>query len=122
MFDVRANPFDGRIHISLAGKLEMKEAAVLTDKVLRSARAMPAGFAVVTDIRGLVPVSEDVRLLLQDNMRALAGLGQGPAVRIISAQAQVTANQFQRTSRAAGFTAVEVFSPAEADSYLDRAL
>jgi hypothetical protein len=71
------------------------------------------------DIRELTPVPEDARLLLQENMKAGKTLGLTAEIRIISAQSAVTANQFQRTSRAIGYTAREVNSPYKAECLLD---
>lgn len=120
MFDVRANVFENTLHVQYKGKIDAAEMQAANDKVFRSARSLSAGFAVITDIRELIPVPEDARLLLQENMKAVKSLGLAAEIRITTSQSSVTANQFQRTSRAIGYTATEVGSQIEAERLLDN--
>ena len=120
MYDIRSNIFENRIYIRLKGKLEIEEIKTLSNQAIKDARKLYSGFVKITDIRELAPASEEVRLEIQNMMRALHTMGMGGVIRIVSPQAIVTSNQFQRSSRAAGYLAHEVASPAEAERILDQ--
>lgn len=119
MFDVRANIFENTLLVVFKGKVEPPEMKAAGAKVVSSARCFSSGFAMITDIRDLNPLAEDARLTLQESMQSVRGLGMLAEVRIVSSQGAVTANQFQRTSRAVGYSAKEVGSPMEAERVID---
>ena len=118
--EIRSNIFENRIYILLKGKLDMEEIRRLSIQVIKDGRKLYSGFVKITDIRELAPAPEEVRLEIQNMMRSLHDMGMGGAIRIVSPQGAVTANQFQRTSRAAGYLAHEVSTPAEAERILDQ--
>lgn len=120
MYDIRANSFENHLLILLKGKLELAEANQAAEKIAKAVRSMMPGFTVITDIRELAPAAEDVRQVLLTAMQAMKNAGLGMEVRVVNPQNMVTANQFQRTSRAAGFTAQEVSSVNEAQKIIDQ--
>ena len=119
MFDIRSNSFENRLLICYKGKIEIDEMKAASDKISKSIRGLVPGFTIITDIRELAPLAEGARELLQGSMQMVRTTGLAYEVRIISPAAQITANQFQRTSRAAGYTATEVKTLVEAERVLD---
>jgi len=120
MFDIRVNSFENHLLILLKGKLELAEANQVADKIGKAVKSLVPGFTVVTDIRELAPSAEDARQVLLSAMQAMKNAGLGIEVRVVNQQNMVTANQFQRTSRAAGYTAQEVSSVPEAEKLIDQ--
>lgn len=119
MYDVRMNPFENYITVTVKGKLEINDIQALAVRLLSDVKRLQPGFIVISDISEMAPASEDGRLVIQDAMRALREAGLGQAIRVVAPAMQITANQMQRTSRAAGYTAIEVASVAEAERTLD---
>lgn len=120
MYDVRANTFENHLLILLKGKLELAEAIQASEKIKKVVKGLVPGFTVVTDIRDLAPAAEDVRQVLLTVMQSMKTAGLGIEVRVVNPQNMVTANQLQRTSRAAGYTAQEVGSVTEAEKMIDQ--
>jgi hypothetical protein len=120
MHDIRANILENRLYIMLDGKLDLDSYRLVSEQVIKQARRLVPGYAAITDIRGLAPAPEEVRLAIQETMQALQRLGIGPVIRIVSDGSVVTANQFQRTSRAVGYTAQHAATIGEAERALDQ--
>ncbi|NMC12646.1 MAG: hypothetical protein GYA34_07155 [Chloroflexi bacterium] len=120
MFDVRVNSFENHLLIILQGKFELAEANQASEKIIKAIKSLVPGFTVITDIRELAPATEDVRQVFLNTMQAMKNSGMGLEVRVVNQQNLVTANQFQRTSRAAGYSAQEVNSVPEAQRLIDQ--
>lgn len=120
MFDVRANSFENHLLVILKGKFELVEANQASEKISKAIKGLVPGFTVITDIRELAPATEDVRQVFLNTMQAMKNSGMGLEVRVVNQQNLVTANQFQRTSRAAGYSAQEVNSVPEAQRLIDQ--
>ncbi|MEN6394607.1 MAG: hypothetical protein ABFD53_12440 [Anaerolineaceae bacterium] len=120
MYSIRSNTFENRLLIILKGKIELDEANQISDKIIKSVKSLMPGYTVITDIQEMAPAMEDARQVFLTTMQAMKNAGLGLEVRVINPQNQVTANQFQRTSRAAGYTAQEVNSVSEAERLIDQ--
>jgi len=120
MHEVRCNHIENQLIFTLKGKLDAAEIKTACVLLLSNARKLQPGFIKITDIREMEPAPEEGRLELQNTMRTLIDAGLGAAIRIISDAYVITANQFQRTSRQAGYTAMEVHSLTEAERAIDK--
>jgi hypothetical protein len=120
MLDIRSNFFEHKIIITASGKTDLAEIKTASENILKSAQKLGPGFVVITDIRGFAPAPEEGRLEIQNTLKELLGLGMAGEIRIIDIQNAVTSNQWQRTSRAIGYTAPEVSSLVEAERLIDE--
>lgn len=120
MHEVRSNHIENQLVFTLKGKLDVGEIKSACTLLLSNARKLQPGFIKITDIREMEPAPEEGRLELQTTMKTLIDTGLGAAIRIISDGYIITANQFQRTSRQAGYTALEVHSFTEAERAIDK--
>ncbi len=84
---------------------------------MRAYSSLKPGFTVITDISNLIPLPEEVRAAFQEMMKETLAKGMSKVVRV-PGDAVVTSNQFQRTSRSAGYTAQDVYTVAEAEKLL----
>ncbi|MGB9641091.1 MAG: hypothetical protein ACPL4H_09280 [Anaerolineales bacterium] len=120
MFDVRTNPFENKLLFLAKGKMELSEIKSACQALLKNAQKLQPGFIKISDIHELEVLPEEGRQELQATMKALKEMGLAASIRIISDKNLVTANQFQRTSRSIGYTAMEVHSMIEAERVLDQ--
>jgi hypothetical protein len=120
MYDIRVNSFENHLFILLKGKLELAEATQASEKIIKVIKSLVPGFTVITDIREMAPAAEDARQVFLNAMQNMKNAGLGMEVRVVNSQNMVTANQFQRTSRTAGYTAQEVGSVNEAEKLIDQ--
>lgn len=120
MFDVRINPFENKLLFLAKGKMELNEVKSVCQALLKNAQKLQPGFIKISDIHELEVLPEEGRQELQTTMKSLKEMGLAGAIRIISDKSLVTANQFQRTSRSIGYTAIEVHSMLEAERVLDQ--
>jgi hypothetical protein len=120
MYDVRTNPFENKLLFLAKGKMELPEIQAACQALIKSAQKLQPGFVKISDIHELEVLPEEGRLALQNAMKTLKELGLGAAIRVVSDKNLVTANQFQRTSRSIGYTALEVRSLQEAEHLMDQ--
>lgn len=120
MFDVRTNPFENKLLFIAKGKMELPEVQAACQALIKNAQKLQPGFIKISDIHELEVLSEEGRLEFQNAMKQIKEMGLGSAIRVVSDQYIVTANQFQRTSRSAGYTAMEVKSMQEAERLVDQ--
>jgi hypothetical protein len=120
MLDVRSNFFEHKLFITASGKFDLAEIKAAAINLLRNAQKLGDGFILITDIRNLSPASEEGRLEIQNILKELLGLGMAGEIRIVDKLNAVTTNQWQRTSRAIGYTAPEVNNLLEAEKLLDN--
>ncbi len=120
MFDVRTNFFENKLLFLARGKMDANESRAMCEALMKNARKLQPGFIFISDIHDLEPLPEEGRLELQKTMQALVDAGMGAEIRVISDKAIIAANQFQRTSRAVGYTATEVRTIQEAERLVDQ--
>ncbi|MBN1537042.1 MAG: hypothetical protein JW908_09945 [Anaerolineales bacterium] len=120
MYDIRSNNFENHLSIIIKGKLELAEATQAAEKIDKAVKVLMSGFTVITDIRELVLPAENVRQVLLGAMQVMKNARLGFEMRVVNPQNMVTANRFQRTSRAAGYTAQEVSTINEAEKFIDQ--
>jgi len=118
MFEIHATPQKNRLYVTVRGKMDIAELQAATNKIKEEARRLKSGFGVVSDIQEFIPLTEEVRQAMQNTMKVIRDAGMGHVVRI-STNA-VVANQWQRTSRTAGYEALEAPNQAEAEKILDN--
>ena len=109
-----------RLYVMAEGKMEVDEVKLASADVLRLAKQLKPGFSIISDVSRFMPVTEEGRLVMQGAMKAAKELGMGHAVRIVPSAAQVVANQWQRSSRSAGYVAEQAPTLAEAERLLDE--
>ncbi|HPH94701.1 MAG TPA: hypothetical protein PKW33_09305 [Anaerolineaceae bacterium] len=120
MHEVKVNTNKNRLYLTIKGRYTVPEITEVATLITGEAKKLKANFGIVSDISEFVPASEEVRLIMQDTMKKLKDMGLGHVVRVIKSDAVVAANQWQRTSRAAGYTADQAETVAEADKKLDE--
>ena len=121
MYKTPINIVKNRAYLELRGKLSETDLQTWADDAVVQFRRLKTGFSVVSDILDCEPASEAGRQIIQTLQRAAKEMGMGAVVRITKGANPVTANQWQRSSRAVGYTAQEAASIAEADALLDKA-
>jgi hypothetical protein len=109
-----------RLHITLKGKAEVAELQAWSANLLAEAKKLKPGFTVVSDILECEPTTEEGRLIVQTTQQQAKALGMGQVIRITKGANPITANQWQRSSRSVGYTALEAASVPEADKLLDE--
>lgn len=119
MYQNRTNPGKNRLYVTMKGKLELPEIKTACSDALQKARSIKSGFDTISDISEFIPATEECRLVMQETMKTLKEMGMARVVRIVPASAAVAANQWQRTSRAAGYTADQAPTLEEAEKMLD---
>jgi hypothetical protein len=120
MYKNQANLFKNRLYLTLKGKPDVQELQAWSDNLLGEAKKLKNGFGVISDILESQPTTEEGRQIIQTTQRKAKELGMGNVVRITVGANAVTVNQWQRSSRAIGYAALEAGSVAEADKLLDE--
>jgi methyl-accepting chemotaxis protein len=109
-----------RLYVGLRGCMGASEVRLASAEFIQNARQLRPGFGIISDLSTFVPTSEEGRLELQALQKSLKDLGVGHVVRVVPASAKVGAKQLQRSSQAAGYTAMEAPTAAEAERLLDE--
>ena len=120
MYKNVANVIKNRLYLTLKGKAEVKELQAWSDNLLVEAKKLKAGFGVISDILECQPTTEEGRLIIQTTQLKAKEMGMGNVVRITKGANAITSNQWQRSSRAVGYVALEAGSVDEADKMLDE--
>lgn len=120
MYDNQLNFAKNRMHLMLEGKVEAAELKAWSDDLLSKLKRLKPGFSVISEILNCQPATEEVRQMLVDTQKKVKELGLGNAVRIVSKDNYVTANQWQRSSRSVGYVAMEAESVQAAEKLLDE--
>ena len=120
MYNNQLNFSKNRMHLMLEGKVEAAELKAWSDDLLSKLKRLKPGFSVISEILNCQPATEEVRQMLADTQKKVKELGLGNAVRIVSKDNYVTANQWQRSSRSVGYVAMEAESVQAAEKLLDE--
>ena len=120
MYTNHASVLKNRLYLTLKGKVDVTELRAWSADLLAEARKLKPGFTTVSDILECEPTTEEGRRIVQETQAQAKALGMGHVVRITRGANPVTANQWQRSSRAVGYTASEASSVEEADKLLDE--
>lgn len=120
MYNNQLNFAKNRMHLMLEGKVEAAELKAWSDDLLSKLKRLKPGFSVISEILNCQPATEEVRQMLVDTQKKVKELGLGNAVRIVSKDNYVTANQWQRSSRSVGYVAMEAESVQAAEKLLDE--
>ena len=120
MYKNQAQLAKNRLYLVLKGKADLAELQAWSDDLLTEARKLKPGFSVVSDILNVEPTTEEGRLIIQDTQKKAKALGMGNVVRLTKGANPITANQWQRSSRAVGYVALEAATIEEADRLLDQ--
>ena len=121
MYKTPINIVKNRAYLELRGKLSETDLQTWADDAVVQFRRLLTGFSVVSDIPDCEPANEAGRQIIQTLQRTAKEKGMGEVVRITKGANPITANQWQRSSRAVGYTAGEAATVAEADALLDQA-
>ena len=119
MYKNRIDMAKNRYYVTFQGKMEVEEIKQAAAEALQMVKQLKRGFGTVSDISTAIPANEEGRLLMQNAMKALKEAGMGQVVRIVPPAATVMGNQWQRSSRAVGYSADEAPTLAEAERRLD---
>jgi hypothetical protein len=121
MYRNRVDTLKNRMYVMFKDKMEVAEIRAACADILQEAKRLKSGFGIISDIGEFFPATEEGRLVLQETMKTLKKeKGMGQVVRVVKASAQITVNQWQRSSRAAGYQAEQAPSVAEADTLMDQ--
>jgi predicted glycoside hydrolase/deacetylase ChbG (UPF0249 family) len=120
MYKNQANIAKNRMVLTLKGKTEVDELNAWSKDLLAQLKKLKPGFGVISDIMDCHPTTEEGRMIIQDTQKKAKEMGMGHVVRITQSSNVVTALQWQRSSRAIGYTAAEAKTIAEAEALLDE--
>jgi hypothetical protein len=120
MYKNQADIAKNRMYLTLKGKAEVEELNDWSRDLLSQLKKLKPGFGVISDILECHPTTEEGRMIIQDTQKKAKEMGMGHVVRITQSNNVVTAMQWQRSSRAVGYTAAESKTVAEADKLLDE--
>ncbi len=120
MYKNQLNFAKNRMHLMLEGKVDAAELKAWSDDLLSKLKKLKPGFSVVSEILNCQPATEEVRQMLVETQKQVKELGLGNAVRIVSKNNYVTANQWQRSSRSVGYVAMEAETVDAANIILDE--
>jgi hypothetical protein len=120
MYKNHVNVVKNRAYLMLKGKVDVPELQAWSANLIAELKKLKTGFGVVSDILECQPATEEGRQIVQDTQRKAKEMGMGHVVRITKGANAITANQWQRSSRAVGYTAAEAASVDEADKLLDE--
>ncbi len=120
MYKNQLNYAKNRMHLMLEGKVDAAELKEWSDDLLSKLKKLKPGFSVISEILNCQPTTEQVRQMLVETQRQVKELGLGNAVRIVTKNNYVTANQWQRSSRSVGYVAMEAETVDAANKLLDE--
>jgi hypothetical protein len=120
MYKNQINLAKNRMVLTLKGKTELDELHAWSNDLLSQLKKLKPGFGVISDIHECQPTSEEGRMVIQETQKKAKEMGMGNVVRIAEKSNIITAMQWQRSSRAVGYKAVEADSLAEAEKILDE--
>jgi len=120
MVEVHSDLVKNWFYITVKGKLTLAEAMALQDKTIAEAKKLKPGFGSISDISQIIPADEATRVIIQDTMMKVKGLGMGHVVRITNSENFITANQWRRSSRVVGYEASEAPNREEAEKLLAK--
>ncbi|MCL5028987.1 MAG: hypothetical protein M1480_08215 [Bacteroidetes bacterium] len=104
----------------LKGRIDVVEMQAWSDDLISGLKRLKPGFSVISEILECQPTTEEGRQILVETQRKAKELGMGNVVRIVKMMNAVTANQWQRSSRSVGYSALEAESVEDADKILDE--
>jgi hypothetical protein len=122
MLEIKVNTTKNRLYITIKGKMSRDEIITSGDAIFEKSKQLNSGFGVISDISEFMPLDEEGRLIMQNIMKTVKEYGMGHVVRVIKEDgiAQVTVNQWQRTSRQAGYIADNATNALDAEKKLDE--
>jgi hypothetical protein len=120
MYKNQINIAKNRMVLTLKGKTELDELHAWSNDLLSQLKKLKPGFGVISDIMACHPTTEEGRQVLQETQKKAKDMGMGNVVRIVEKTNVVTAMQWQRSSRAVGYSAAEAGSIEEAEKLLDK--
>lgn len=105
------------LYITLEGFFTLDQVRAACAEILRAARRLRPGFALVNDIRTFKPASQEAVSLMTDTQKAISALKPRRVVRVVGASATASM-QLSRTGRTAGYDANTVGTLEEAEALL----
>ncbi len=120
MFKNQPDFVKNRMHLMLKGKIDLNEMNAWSADLLSQLKRLKPGFSVISEIAECQPTTEDGRQVLINTQKSAKEMGMGHVIRIIKDSNFVTANQWQRSSRAVGYAAMEAESVDAAIKLLDQ--
>jgi len=122
MYETKAHPERGYLHIRIVGLMHMSEAEEAVAAVLAEGRKLARGFAIINDISEARPTSPEVSERIKEAQAALFQMGASKVIRVVSPDAATTMLQYARTQREAhaGYESYLAVSLEDALGLLDR--
>jgi hypothetical protein len=119
MYKVHADIARNRLYITLAGFLSLEEAKACGDEAIALSKKLKAGYDVLTDITEFKPGTQDVAKDIERVQAHFKNSGARRGARVVGQNA-ASSMQFNRTGKAAGFSAVNVATLADAEKFLSE--
>ena len=120
MYKNQPNFIKNRMHLKIEGKVDVNEIKEWSSDLLSKLARLRKGFSVISEIAECRPTTEEGRQILVETQRKAKELGMGHVVRIVKSTNAVTANQWQRSSRSIGYSAMEAESLVAAEKLLNE--
>ncbi len=120
MYKNQVNFLKNRMHLMIEGRVDVAEMKAWSNDLLTQLKKLKPGFSVISEILNCQPTTEEGRQILVETQGKAKELGMNHVVRIVKSNNAVTANQWQRSSRSVGYTAMEAESVEKAEKLLDE--
>lgn len=100
MHTVRADQQKNRLYITIAGMLDLKQAADAAGQCIAAAKTLRPGFDIVNDISQMKPGGDEVTAVIAKAQGEIGKLGPKRVIRVVG-KAAVAAMQMNRTAKEA---------------------
>jgi hypothetical protein len=118
MYTIHTDRSHRRIYLTLSGFLSLAETKIAADQVIAAAKTLGPGFDIINDVSSFKPATPEAAQEIQRAQAFIQQAGVRRIVRIVGQNA-LSAMQFARTSKTAGYTAEAAATVADAEKLLN---
>jgi len=118
MFTLKSDRVKNRLYLKLDGLFSEDDVKSAGGQIIREARLLRPGFDIINDISGFKPVKPEASAHIAHIQEEVMKLSVGRIVRVVGNNA-LGKMQLSRTSREAGYNALNAATLQEAEKLLD---
>jgi hypothetical protein len=119
MYNLRIDPAKNRLYVTLTGFFTPEEMKKCVDETILATKKLKTGYDVITDISQFKPGVPEVAKEIERAQTHFSTSGVGRGLRVVG-HAALTAMQFSRTGKQAGYNSNNVATMEEAEKILDK--
>ena len=120
MYDIFTDQPTNRLYIDISGRLSAEAIEAAAEESVRTAKALDAGFDIITNLSGFKPPSPEAAEPIQEAQQQLKEMGVDRVVRVIDDEtSEIVVHAFERRSKDVGYSGETADSVAEAEQILD---